>query len=170
MDFRILLEKITPRLKYIARMNTLYGFYSQDDLFQEMCIYLWQQYRYGLPIGINESYVVKGCEFHLKNFLRKGRPKIVLSSLDESICSGGITLVDILEDDKADSKSRIEARLTIDDIKDLGLTDKENSVLSLLLKGHTMREIAVKLDVSHVMVLKYKNNIRKKWKKKGYQK
>jgi len=33
-----------------------------------------------------------------------------------------------------------------------------------------MREIAVKLDVSHVMVLKYKNNIRKKWKKKGYQK
>ncbi len=169
MDFKILLKKITPKLRYIARKNTLYGFYSQEDLYQEMCIYLWQNYRYGLPIGINESYVIKGCEFHIKNFLRKGRPKMVLSSIDEIVYPGGLSLSDILEDNRAYSKSKMEANISIDNIKGLGLTDKENSVLSLLLKGYTVREIAYQLDISHVMVLKYKNNIKKKWEKLGYQ-
>jgi trk system potassium uptake protein TrkH len=30
-----------------------------------MCLYLWQEYSQGLPIGINEAYVIKGCEFHI---------------------------------------------------------------------------------------------------------
>jgi len=166
MDFRILLEKITPALRYIARRNLLYGFYSEEDLFQEMCIYLWQNYSDGLPIGINESYVIKGCEFHLKNFLRKGRPKAMISSLDEVISSRGQTLGDILEDEKANFRLSIEDKLTVDEIKNLGLTEKENSVISYLLKGYTVRDIAKEIGISHVMVLKHKKNITKKWRKK----
>ena len=170
MDFRILLEKITPALKYIARKHLFYSFYSEEDLYQEMCLYLWQHYGGGLPIGINEAYVIKGCEFHIQNFLRKGRPKAVISSLDEFITPGGLTFADILEDKRADFRLTIENKVTIDEIARLGLTDKEKSVLSYLLKGCTIREIAKELGVSHVMVLKHKKEIIKKWRKKSYQK
>jgi len=170
MDFRILLEKITPALKYIARKHLLTSFYSEEDLYQEMCLYLWQHYGQGLPIGINEAYVIKGCEFHIQNFLRKGRPKAMLSSLDELISPEGLTLGDILEDKKEDFRLNIENKLTVDEIKSLGLTDREKSVITYLLKGYTVREIAKEIGVSHVMVLKYKKSIIKKWRNKGYQK
>jgi len=166
MDFRILLEKITPALKYVARKHLLASLYDEEDLYQEMCLYLLQHYGNGLPIGINESYVIKGCEFHIQNFLRKGRPKVVLSSLDELVAPGGPTLGDILEDKKESSGSRIENELTVDEIKSMNLTDKERAVLSYLLKGYTVREAAGALGISHVMVLKHKKGIIGKWRKK----
>jgi len=166
MDFKVLLEKITPSLRNIARKHLYYSLYSEDDLYQEICLYLWQHYSQGLPIGINEAYVIKGCEFHIQNFLRKGRPKAIFSSLDELIAPGGLTLADILEDKKEDFRSSIEEKLTVDEIIALGLTEKEKSALSFLLKGYTVREIAKELGISHVMVLKYKKKIIKKWRKK----
>lgn len=165
MDFKILLEKITPSLKYVARKHLLRGFYSEEDLFQEMCLYLWQHYGQGLPIGINEAYVIKGCEFHIQNFLRKGRPKVALTSLDELIKPGGsLTLGDILEDKKAVSGLGIENKLTVDEIMKIGLSDSEKTALTYLLKGLTIREIAKEMEISHVMVLKHKKNIIKKWR------
>ncbi|MFC1708763.1 LuxR C-terminal-related transcriptional regulator [Candidatus Omnitrophota bacterium] len=166
MDFRILLEKITPTLKFIARKHVLRGFYSEEDLYQEMCLYMWQTYSQGLPIGINEAYVIKGCEFHIQNFMRKGRPKAKLSSLDQLISDRGQTLGDILEDKNSDFRSSLEDKLTVDEINNLGLTDKEKSVLSCLFKGLTVREAARELGISHVMVLKHKKNIKKKWRRK----
>ncbi len=169
MDFKILLKRITPALKYIARKHLLCGFYSQEDLYQEMCLYLWQTYGEGLPIGINEAYAIKGCEFHIQNFLRKGRPKVMISSLDEQLPFGGQTLGDILEDKKSDFRYRIENKVSIEEIKNIGLSDKEQVVLSCLLEGFTVRQIAGKMGISHVMVLKHKKGIIKKWKKRGYQ-
>jgi RNA polymerase sigma factor (sigma-70 family) len=166
MDFRILLEKITPALKFIARKHMLYSSYDEEDLYQEMCLYLWQYYGRGLPIGKNESYVIKGCEFHLQNFLRKGRQKVMLSSLDELISPEGLTLGDILEDTREAFGARIESELTVDEIKGMGLSGRERSVLSCLLKGYTVREAAKELGISHVMVVKYKKGIVRKWRKK----
>ena len=91
MDFRILLQKITPALRYIARKHLLYGFYDEEDLYQEMCLFLWQNYANGLPMGINEAYVIKACEFHIRNFLRKGRPKTTILSLEDLISPKGLT-------------------------------------------------------------------------------
>lgn len=166
MDFRILLEKIAPTLRYIARKHLLHSAYDEDDLYQEMCLYLWQHYGYGLPIGINESYVIKGCEFHIHNFLRKGRPKVTISSLDELVAPGGPTLGDILEDKRDSVVSNLDDTLTVDELKAMGLTKKERSALSLLLKGYTVRETARRMEISHVMVLKHKKAIIKKWRKK----
>jgi RNA polymerase sigma factor (sigma-70 family) len=170
MDFRILLEKITPVLRYVARKHLLRGFYSEEDLYQEMCLYLWQNYSYGLPMGKNEAYIIKACEFHIQNFLRKGRPKAVLLSIDDAISPSGQTLGDMLADKTESIASSTERKATIDDIKNIGLTEKEQTVLSCLLKGSTVREAASEMGVSHVMVLKYKKNIIKKWRKRGYQK
>jgi len=167
MDFKILLQKITPALKKIARRHVLCGFYDAEDLYQEMCLYLWQHYGQGLPIGKNEAYVIKGCEFHLQNFLRKGRPKAALSSLDALINTTGLTLADVLEDKRGNEGTNIETKVTIDDLKKRGLTKREQHVLSSLLKGYTVREIAKEMDISHVMVLKYKKKIIKKWHRKG---
>ena len=167
MDFRILLEKITPALKYIARKHLLTSSYDEEDLYQEMCLYLWQHYGHGLPIGINESYVIKGCEFHIQNFMRKGRQKVIMSSLDELVGSGGATLGDLLEDKRGASGKSMTDKVTIEEIKEMDLTEKERSVLLCLLKGCTVREAAAQLGISHVMVLKHKKTILAKWRKKG---
>ncbi len=170
MDFRILLERITPTLKQICRKHLYYSSYSEEDLYQEMCLYMWQHYGNGLPIGINEAYVIKGCEFHIQNFLRKGRPKVILSSLDEIISPEGLTLADILEDKKEDIRHSIEQKITIDEIINSGLTETEKRVVSSLLKGYTVREVAKELGISHVMVIKHKKSIVGKLRKRGYKK
>ena len=170
MDFRILLEKISPVLRAIARKHVLRSFYDAEDLYQEMCLYLWSRFEEGTPVGMNESYIIKACEFHLLNFLRKGRKNVWLQSLDEPLSPNGGTLKDIIPDTREYISAVTETHLTIDDIKSKKLTKKEREVLSLLLKGYTAREAAEKIGVSHVMVLKHKKNIIKKYKKKGYQK
>lgn len=169
MNFKILLEKITPALRYIARKHILRGFYDQDDLYQEMCFYLWQEYGQGLPLGINEAYAIKGCEFHILNFLRKGRVRFRFVSLDKPIGEEGSSLKDIIGDPRGGFLPDLESRLTIEDIKKKGLTKKEEKVLSFLVKGYTAREIAKFINTSHVMVLKYKKSIIKKAKLRGYQ-
>lgn len=169
MDFKILLDKITPTLRYIARKHILRGFYDEDDLYQEMCFYLWQEYGQGLPVGINESYAIKGCEFHVLNFLRKGRVRFRFVSLDKPVGEAGSSLKDFIEDRRTNFLSDLESRLTIEDVKKKGLTKKEQRVLSFLVKGYTVREIAKNIGTSHVMVLKYKKSIIKKAKIRGYQ-
>ncbi|MFA5068681.1 MAG: sigma-70 family RNA polymerase sigma factor [Candidatus Omnitrophota bacterium] len=169
MDFKVLLEKITPALRSIAHKHLLRGFYDQEDLYQEMCLYLWQKYSDGLPIGINESYVIKGCEFHILNFLRKGRPKAFLLSLDEPMSGSDIALMDTIADNRNVSFSGSDNMMTINDIKDKDLTNRERQVLSFLIKGYTVREIAQNMVISHVMVVKYKKRIVEKAKRKGYQ-
>jgi RNA polymerase sigma factor (sigma-70 family) len=166
MDFKILLERITPTLKVIARKHVFYSFYDADDLFQEMCLFLWNNYSSGMPIGINEAYIIKGCEFHILNFLRKGRPKASILSIDEVITPEGLRLGDMLEDKKTVYLSDADQNLSIDDIKNMGLTENEKAVFSLLLQGNTVREAAEKMGISHVMVVKYKKKIVKKWQKK----
>ena len=170
MDFRILLEKITPALRFIARKHLLTSFYNEEDLYQEMCLYLWQHYANGLPIGVNESYAIKGCEFHIQNFMRKGRKKVIMSSIDELVGPGGATLGDLLEDKRGESGTSMADRITIDEIKAMDLTEKERSVLSFLLKGCTVREAAAQCGISHVMILKHKKAMLAKWRKKGLPK
>jgi RNA polymerase sigma factor (sigma-70 family) len=169
MDFKILLEKVTPALKAIARRNILRGFHDQEDLYQQMCLYLWQRFEEGAPIGMNEAYIIKACEFHLLNFLRKGRRMPSHISMDMPISDTELTLKDTLLSGTTHFLNHIDSHIGMDEINKKRLTDKERRVLGLLLKGHTLREIASTLGISHVMVVKYKKNIIKKAKARGYQ-
>jgi len=163
MDFKVLLEKVTPALKVIARKRVLYGFYDADDLYQQMCLYLWQRFKEGMPIGINEAYVIKACEFHILNYLRKGHRMPGSYSLDAPMRDTGLTLKEMLPDMQQDLSSLVDTNINIDNIKK-NLTQKEGRVFELLIKGETVRDIADKLGISHVMVVKYKKNIIKKSK------
>ena len=104
------------------------------------------------------------------NYLRKGRRQFRHVSLDAPLSQEGGILKDVIPDPKADFLYASDSRLTIDDIKNKGLTAKELKVLSLLIKGYTVREIAKLMNISHVMVVKHKKNIIRKARLKGYQK
>ena len=57
----------------------------------------------------------------------------------------------------------LDRHLVLEDIKNNGFTKREKEVFSLILGGYTVRETGKKLDISHVMVIKYKQRIMKKW-------
>ena len=158
MDFDILLKKITPALKAIARKNVLCGFHDADDLYQQMVMYLWGRFKDGMPIGMNEAYVIKACEFYLLNFLRKGRRAPSHYSLDAPVQDTDMALMDTLHD-KKDMLSESESSINIDAIRKKNLTKRERQVLDMLLEGYTVREIAEKMGISHVMVIKYKKKV-----------
>lgn len=173
MDFETLLKKISPILKRIAKSHNGHGFFiDEEDLYQEMCIHLWSNFGDGTPGGVNTSYIVKSCEFYILNYLRKVREKARIVSLEEPINEDGDTLKDILPDRKEPLDKFIDRDLTIKDIRNNRLSRREREVFSLLLKGLTVREAGKELGVSHVMVVKVKNRIIKKWQRKieGYQK
>jgi RNA polymerase sigma factor (sigma-70 family) len=168
MDFKILLHKITPALRSIARRNVLYGFYDRDDLYQQMCMYLWQRFPDGVPIGMNEPYIIKACEFYLLNFLRKGRRAPAHISMSTPVTGCDLVLQDTIPREALYAQDPVDYNISVDEIKKKKLTEKERAVFELLLMGNTVREIASVLGVSHVMVVKYKKNIIKK--ARGYQK
>ena len=90
MDFETLFKKTSPRLKRIARSYNGRSFFIDEwDLYQEMFIHLWNNFKDGAPAGMNEAYIVKGCEFHILNYIRKEREKATIVSLEEPLNEDG---------------------------------------------------------------------------------
>jgi RNA polymerase sigma factor (sigma-70 family) len=167
MDFKTLYERISPRLKRIAKKHNGHGFFiDEEDLYQEMCLHLWNRFKNGKPFELSENYIVKSCEFHLLNYLRTKREKVKTLSLEETINENGDILKDIFPDKKEPLDNFIDKKLIIKAIKNNGLTEREKKIFSLLLKGHTVREIGRLLGISHVMVIKYKNRLIERYKKR----
>ena len=167
MFFKILHEKVKSRLKMIARKHSRRLLSAdEDDLYQEMCIHLWDKFKNGVPEGINESYIVRGCEFHLLNYLRKGKEAMTVVSLEEPISEDGSTLKDLLPEEREPVDSYVERKIVIEEIKKNGFTKREKEVFSFLLDGYTVRETGKALGISHVMVVKFKRRIVEKWQKK----
>lgn len=166
MSFNILFNRLSPRLKRVAKVYRKRGLHiEEDDLYQEMSIYLWENYKNGVPTHINDAYIIRGCEFHILNYIRKKRGKVFTLSLDDSIDDLGNTLKEIIPDNRESLVRELERRLLYKRLSNVDLTKKEEEVLSLLKRGHTVREAAKKLDISHVMVVKHKKNIIKKYQK-----
>ncbi|MDP3790073.1 MAG: sigma-70 family RNA polymerase sigma factor [Candidatus Omnitrophota bacterium] len=160
MDFEKLYERIKPRLKKMARWHNGHGqFIDGDDLYQEMCAHLWNAYKDGVPEGINDAYIVKGCEFHILNYLRKHREKANIISMEQPINEEGDRLEDIIRDKGEPLEYSVEKKIAIEEIKNNGFSEKEKTVFSLLLEGRTIREVGMEVGISHVMVLKYKKNM-----------
>ncbi len=175
MDFDALLKRISPRLKNLSRhllkiQNNQRSF-NAEDIFQEMCIHLWQKFRNGVPPEFNDAYIIKGCEFHIRNYLRKKTDKFKLISLDEPINETGLSLKDILINTKSGPDVCLN-NILIHEIRNTLANNKEKDVFNLLIQGHTVRSIGERLGISHVMVVKHKNRIIKRCRNNvfGYQK
>ncbi len=167
MDFRALYDRISPRLKRIARhYRTRCSPLGEEDLYQEMCCYLWGHFRDSRGEGMSDYYIAKGCEFYLLNYMRVHREKVSLSRLEEPINERGDMLKDVLADSSEGIDRVVERKMVIDDIMNNGFTKREKEVFGLLLKGHTVREAGERLGISHVMVVKSKKNLIEKWQRK----
>lgn len=167
IDFERLLGDLSPQLKRIARrINGYSRFIDEDDLFQEMCIYLWEKWEQGEIEGKTESYILQGCWFYLKNYLRIINDKDEIISLDEQIDDEGMTLGEIIPDNSQTFDELVDVKLLVEKITTDGLTKREKEVFYLCLEGYTLRKIGERLRISFVRVFKVKKNISKKLKKK----
>ena len=130
-----------------------------------MLIHLWNNFKDGVPTGINETYIVKSCKFYILNYLRKIIENIKILSLETLINEDGDKLKDVLASKSETDPLDRYKKLTLKEIKK-ELPKKEKEVFSLLLKGYTVREVGHRLGVSHVRIVKLKQGIIKKWQAK----
>jgi len=160
MEFSELFKKIEYKLRFLARKyRTRCSYFDEEDLYQEMCGYLWRTYKDGLPYYLNESYVVRGCEFHILNYMRKEREKVYKISLEAPINENGDTLKENLPSGAESLDRAVDKKMLVNYIMNNGFSKREKDVFGLLLEGHTVREAGQRLGISHVMVVKLKNRL-----------
>jgi len=160
LGFDELYNRISPRLKKIAGFyNGRSSFFDRDDLYQEMASHLWNHFKDGVPEGINDTYIIKGCEFHILNYMRKEKEKVYRISMEEPLNENGDTLRETLSDGSESLDKSVDKKMLVDYIMNNGFSKREKDVFGLLLEGYTVREAGEKLGISHVMVVKLKNKI-----------
>ncbi len=172
MEFKELVDKFSKRIRYLVSNSVIpsQGI-GKEDLYQEILIHLWQSWSQGELEGKTDSYIIKGCYFYLKNYLRKFGEKARIINLNEPIDEeSDISLGELIPDPRPLFDERIDNILFIQQMKEKELTRRENEVFELLSQGYTLRDIGKSLGISHVRVLKIKEHISKKFKDKGYQK
>ncbi|MBD3264847.1 MAG: sigma-70 family RNA polymerase sigma factor [Candidatus Omnitrophica bacterium] len=164
MDFNELLTRLEPKLKSITRrLDYRFRTFGQEDLFQEALIHLWEKNRDEELCGKTESFILQGCCFYLKNYIRKSNKSIdKMSVFGESFdypggkAIGGHPAAN--NESFVNSLDNVSLRDSI--FKILG--KRERKVAVYIMKGLSSREIGSILNISHVMVLKIKKNIRSK--------
>ena len=165
-EFNKLINELKPTLKKICAKNRFLGFIDKDDLYQEALINLWNNFSNGQLEGKNTSYMLRGSYFRIQNYIRTHKVQANTLSLEEPVvCEGEefFSLKDILKDKSGNFIGQLNSRFIAHDIMNNGLTERERDVFSLLYEGLTMREIAKRLRISHVRVLKIKQNINLKY-------
>ena len=166
MSYEKLVKKIAPKLKRITyKLGRYLSFCAQDDLYQEALIYLWEEFCEGRLFDKTDSYILQGCYFHLKNYIRKNVDKAKLVSIDFGYGDeeGQDTVDEVLHLKSPDSLfDDVYCKMLIEQINNNGLTIREKQVFNFALKGLTVREIGGRLGISHVRVVKLRHSIAEK--------
>ena len=145
------------RLRGVVRRLTRESI-LQEDLFQEAVIHLWLREE-ECP-GQSQSWYIQSCRFYLQNLLRKGR----------SVDSGRHRPTAALHTGDAEEPEEVSAEIhdtlfalvcARDLVSELSkwLSPVERQILDLGVDGLSLREIAVRLGLSHTTVNKYRRNI-----------
>jgi RNA polymerase sigma factor (sigma-70 family) len=164
MSFEHLITRISPTLKRIThRLNGHHSFFDDEDLYQEAVIHLWLHYKEGSLSDKTDSYILQGCYFHLRNYLRKVQEKVPILSINTGVGEDGTKLEDILTVDGIAAFDYLESKIDVEAREDKYLTDREKTILSFIMEGMSMREVGSKIGISHVMVLKIRNKIKEKY-------
>ncbi|MFA5145880.1 MAG: sigma-70 family RNA polymerase sigma factor [Candidatus Omnitrophota bacterium] len=161
--FERIYERLSPTLKRIChRLNGHFSFFNDDDLLQEAAINLWLLFRLGKLADKTDSYMLQGCYFHLKNYIRTAMDRVDLTSMNRLAEDGDSTLEDLIASGDTALEDHVNASLLKERVGGAGLTEREKDVLSLSLDGLTVREIGKRMGISHVMVIKIRKAIRNK--------
>jgi RNA polymerase sigma factor (sigma-70 family) len=165
MTFEGVVKRVSPALKRITRkLNGRHSFFDDDDLYQEALVHLWNTYTMGVIEDKTDSYILQGCYYYLKNYLRKVRERVIIVSLNDPAGEDNKLLEEILSSEGTSSFDYLEGKLYAEAaIKQSCLSAREQEVLSLLMEGMTVRETGSRLGISHVMVIKIKNKVSEKY-------
>ena len=160
-NFEEMIGKLSPILRRIThKLNGHFTFFDDDDLFQEALEHLWIAYKDGNLSDKTDSYVLQGCYFHLKNYIRKAMDRAKLTSLNSVIGEEGSTIEDLLMVEDHSIVDAVDSAMLAERIHMSGLSKKEEEVLRLSLEEMTVREIGRKMGISHVMVIKLKKRVK----------
>lgn len=168
MDFYELTKRISPKLNAIShKLNGRFAYFNEDDLCQEAMIHLWDKFNKKELQDKTDSFILQGCFFFLKNYIRKTYKKvdsksISLSEIINSDEDSENTFADIyFLKDKADEIGDLDDKLLREKLNNI-LNKREKEVLNLCLQGLTTRQIGEKIELSHVMIVKIVKGIREK--------
>ncbi len=167
MTFRELLEKLSPKLRGIAfKLRGFVSFLSEEDLYQEAVLHLWQDYNRGRIKDNTDSYILQGCYYHLRNYIRVVKDKKTLVSLDAAaredegpILQQSLYLTDERSLGYLDN---LNDKLLAEAIRNNGLNGREKSIIEYFSQGMTTREVGRRLGVSHVSIVRAMTVIREK--------
>lgn len=169
MCFETLTKKLSPTIKRIAyKLNGRYRSFSHDDLYQEAFLHLWNDYNAGKLQDKTDSYILQGCYFYLKNYIRKVNEKPNVISLDMAVGDeDDASLVEVLYSKlgiQEDCRRFLHAKLLVEDIRNNGFNPREKKIIVFLRDGLTTRDIGKRIGLSHVSVVKAVKKIREKAK------
>ncbi len=169
MSFEELHQKLSPTIKRIAyRLNGHYRSFNHEDLYQEATIHLWSSFLNGKLSDKTDSYILQGCYFHLKNYIRKVNERSNVVSIDAALNTNDeATVEDVLGEYWAcdDCRQDLHNKFLVQSLRDNGFNPREKSLLFYLSQGLTTRDIGKRMSVSHVSVVKMIQKIRIKSKK-----
>lgn len=156
MEFEELVAQVAPRLKRITSELSCRSYLEDgEDLYQEAMVYLLESWRNGKWVDKSISYIVQGCYFYLRNYLRAKKAYRAVLSLEE-VVGGEENLTATLHDVEGQVTGRVL-------ISELGLTSRELQVLGLIMQEMSTREIGALLGISHVRVVKIRQKVREKY-------
>jgi hypothetical protein len=137
----------------------------QKDLMQEMFLHL--AHVETVEAGQTLSWYLKGCEFHARNYLKRGRS---IDSLKRSY--NGVALDEAPTEEgrhggngtqpQPSGPIQIQGEIITQDIVNQimpRLTDMQQRVLFLLLKGYGVREAGREIGITHPAVIKHRKKI-----------
>ena len=169
MNFEELHQKLSPTIKRIAyRLNGHYRSFNHDDLYQEATIHLWDNFLKGKLSDKTDSYILQGCYFHLKNYIRKVNERSNVVSINAVLSTDdNVTIEDILGESwsSPDCREDLHNKFLVQSIRNNGFNLKEKRLLTYFSQGLTTRDIGKRMGVSHVSVVKMMHKIRAKSQK-----
>ena len=164
MCFDVLIRRISPTLKKITRkLNRHHSFFDDDDLYQEALTHLWVSFRQGSIEDKTDSYILQGCYYHLRNYLRTVQDHATFVSLNNPVGDDSVSLEESLSAEEMGLLDYVVGKLDAEALEEQYLTAREKIVLGLFLEGMSMREIGSRLGISHMMVWKIRNKIKEKY-------
>jgi len=166
MDFEQLRQKLSPTIKRIAyRLNGHFRSFDHADLYQEAIIHLWSDFSRGKLSDKTDSYILQGCYFHLKNYIRKVNERSGMVSIEAALSGdSSATMEDVLGEywSCEDCRQELHNKLLAQSIRNNGFSPREKMLLEYFSQGLTTRDIGKRMGVSHVAVLKMMGKIRQK--------
>ncbi|MDD5477799.1 MAG: sigma-70 family RNA polymerase sigma factor [Candidatus Omnitrophica bacterium] len=169
MGFEELHRKLSPTIKRIAyKLNGRYRSFSHEDLYQEASIHLWSNFLKGKLSDKTDSYILQGCYFHLRNYIRKVNERSNIISMDASLNTNNeATVEEVLGKywSCPDCRQDLHNKFLAQSIRDNGFNPKEKRLLDYFSQGLTTRDIGKRMGISHVSVVKLMRKIRAKSQK-----